>query len=84
MNSADYKLKFCRRLKQLRIKAGYATQESFANELLIPRNTYSTYEIRALLPTEMIPLVCELLNVGPWMLLTGQSDQFAPPNENGD
>ena len=84
MNPLTYKQKFFKRLQMLRKKAGYKTQYEVADELGISRNTYVSYETRTLLPHSLIPLVCELLNCGPWMLLTGQSDQFAPPLENGD
>ena len=83
-NSDEYRRKFCRRLKRLRENAGYSTQNGLAWELGISPGTYASYESRFLMPHHMIPLVCELLNCGPWMLLTGQSDQFAPPMENGD
>ena len=84
MNPLTYKQKFCKRLQMLRKRAGYKTQYDLADALGISRSTYVSYESRFLMPLHLMPLVCELLNCGPWMLLTGQSDQFAPPLENGD
>ena len=79
-----YNQQFFARLKKLRKDGGYSSQREFAEELGMSANSYATYESRTMLPHKLIPQVCELLNCGPWMLLTGQSDQFAPPSENGD
>ena len=84
MTPLAYKQRFFKRIQMLRKKAGYTSVAKFAQELGIDQATCASYESRTFVPHHLLPLVCELLNCGPWMLLTGQSDQFAPPLENGD
>ena len=79
-----FRLEFCKRLRRLRIRAGFQSQAAFAGELGIPQSTYQQYEQYRGLPLEFIPDACEILGVGPWLLLTGQSDQFAPPLTGAD
>ena len=80
--SSHYTKDFCGRLKKLRQRAGYSNQSLFAEELGIAANTYASYESRTLLPHKLIPIVCELVNCSPWMLLTGQPGQFSPPADD--
>lgn len=79
MSNKPFRQHFLARLKKLRQRAGYSTQAAFAKELGISANNYAQYETRTLLPHSLIPEVCELLNVSPWMLLTGQPGQMSPP-----
>ena len=47
-------------------------------------STYQKYESTTVLPTYLLPKVCEILNVGPWLLITGTADIFAPPLEKAN
>ena len=81
--NAAYRIEFFDRLKTMRKEAGYRTQFSIARELEVSTATYARYETRTLVPHHLIPLVCELLNCSPWLLLTGQPGEFSPPLVDG-
>lgn len=72
-----YRKAFRRRLKQIRQDAGY-TQAEFARALDVPEKTYAKYESRSLLPTYLIPRICELTGHHAWFVLTGQSPESQP------
>ena len=74
----SYTDKTCERLRAFRKDAGFTTS-AVAEHLKIPTALYVLYEEHDLVPHQLIPPLCELLNLSPWHYLTGMSDEFAPP-----
>lgn len=64
---------FAKRLRALRIAAGYETAKSFAEALAIEPGTYNRYERAEAEPTfESLLLMCDLLKTTPDFLLAGK------------
>jgi len=74
----EYTVKVCARLRAFRIEAGL-TMSDVAERLKIPSPLYALYEEYELVPHQIIPPLCELLNMSPWYYLTGMSDELSPP-----
>ena len=73
-----YALAVCARLRAFRTDAGL-TSSDVAEHLEIPTALYVLYEQYELVPHQVIPPLCELLNMSPWYYLTGVSDDLSPP-----
>ena len=73
-----YTEKVCKRLRAFRQEAGF-TESAVAEHLKIPTALYVLYEEYELVPHQLIPPLCELLNFSPWHYLTGMSDEYSPP-----
>lgn len=73
-----YVVKVCKRLRAFREEAGL-TASAVAEHLKIPTDLYLLYEEYELVPHQLIPPLCELLNFSPWYYLTGMSDELSPP-----
>ena len=67
-----------KRLKAIRQESGF-TVSVVAEHLHIPTALYLLYEEYELVPHQLIPPLCELLNISPWHYLTGRSDELSPP-----
>ena len=67
-----------KRLRALREEAGFPASD-VAGHLNIPTALYVLYEENELVPHQLIPPLCELLNISPWHYLTGLSDLLSPP-----
>jgi len=67
-----------KRLRAFRDESGY-TASVVAEHPNIPIALYSLYEEYELVPHQLIPPLCELLNFSPWHYLTGLSDELSPP-----
>ena len=67
-----------KRLKAIRQESGF-TASVVAEHLHIPTALYLLYEEYELVPHQLIPPLCELLNFSPWHYLTGLSDERSPP-----
>lgn len=66
------------RIKEAR-KAKKMTQQKFADELGLKRNTVATYEIGAGLPSDRtIVDICQKFNINESWLRTGEGDMFVP------
>ncbi len=74
----NYVAKTCARLRAFREEAGLAAS-AVAEHLKIPTALYLLYEEVELVPHQLIPPLCELLNLSPWHDLTGMSDALSPP-----
>ncbi len=74
----NYAAKVCNRLKAFRQESGF-TESVVAEHLKIPTALYVLYEEYELVPHQLIPPLCELLNFSPWHYLTGMSDELSPP-----
>ena len=68
----------CARLRAFRADAGF-TASDVAEHLEIPTALYVLYEKYELVPHQVIPPLCGLLNMSPWYYLTGKSDELSPP-----
>ncbi len=75
---SNYVGKTCARLKAFREEVGL-TASAVAEHLQIPTALYLLYEEYELVPHQLIPPLCELLNFSPWHYLTGMSDVLSPP-----
>ncbi len=73
-----YALRVCARLRAFRTEVGHAAPD-VAEYLEIPTALYAHYEDYELVPHQLIPRLCELLNFSPWHYLTGMSDENSPP-----
>ncbi len=73
-----YAKKTCARLRAFREEAGLTTS-AVAEHLKIPTALYVLYEEYELVPHQLIPPLCELLNFSPWHYLTGMPDALSPP-----
>ena len=67
-----------KRLRLFREEAGF-TAPVVAEHLNIPTALYAIYEKYELVPHQLIPPLCEMLNLSPWRYLTGLSDELSPP-----
>ena len=67
-----------KRLRAFREESGF-TESVVAEHLNIPTALYVLYEEYELVPHQLIPPLCELLNISPWHYLTGSSDLLSPP-----
>ena len=74
----DFVAKTCERLKFFRRNAGFS-KSAVAEHLRIPVPLYELYEKHELVPHQLIPSLCELLNLSPWYYLTGMADELSPP-----
>jgi transcriptional regulator with XRE-family HTH domain len=74
----EYAQSVCARLKAFRKGAGF-TAQVVAKHLNIPTSLYELYEQYELVPHQIIPPLCELLNISTWHFLTGKSDELSPP-----
>jgi hypothetical protein len=74
----NYATKVCRRLRIFREESGL-TAPAVAEHLNMPTALYVLYEENELVPHQLIPPLCELLNISPWLYLTGKSDAHSPP-----
>lgn len=73
-----YAEKVCQRLRAYRQEAGI-TASAVAEHLKIPTDLYALYEQYELVPHQLIPPLCEFLNLSPWQYLTGMSAELSPP-----
>jgi transcriptional regulator with XRE-family HTH domain len=73
-----YAAKVGMRLRAFRKEAGF-TASVVAEHLNIPTALYLLYEEHELVPHQLIPPLCKLLNFSPWHYLTGLSDELSPP-----
>ena len=73
-----YAKKACARLRAFREEAGL-TASAVAEHLKIPTALYVLYEEYELVPHQLIPPLCELLNFSSWHYLTGMPDELSPP-----
>ncbi len=73
-----YAISVCKRLRAFRKHAGLAAS-AVAEHLQIPTALYVLYEKNELVPHQLIPPLCEFLNLSPWHYLTGLSDELSPP-----
>ena len=73
-----YAAKVGMRLREFRKEAGF-TASVVAEHLIIPTALYLLYKEHELVPHQLIPPLCELLNFSPWHYLTGLSDELSPP-----
>ena len=73
-----YALAVCARLRAFRADAGL-TASDVAEHLKIPTALYVLYEKYELVPHQVIPPLCEFLNMSPWYYLRGTSDELSPP-----
>lgn len=74
----DFAVKTCERLKTFRRNAGFS-KSAVAEHLKIPMPLYELYEKYELVPHQLIPSLCELLDFSPWYYLTGMADELSPP-----
>ena len=74
----NYVAKTCKQLRTIREDRGLAAS-AVAEHLKIPTALYALYEEHELVPHQLIPPLCELLNLSPWYYLTGMSYEFSPP-----
>ncbi len=74
----SYVVKTCARLKAFREETGL-TASDVAEHLQIPTALYVLYEGHELVPHQLIPPLCEFLNMSSWFYLTGKSDELSPP-----
>jgi hypothetical protein len=74
----EYAKSVCARLRVFRKGAGFTTPV-VAKHLNIPTSSYELYEEYELVPHQLIPSLCELLNISTWHFLTGKSDELSPP-----
>jgi hypothetical protein len=74
----EYAQAVCARLRAFRKGAGFTTSV-VAEHLNIPTSLYVLYEEYLLVPHQVIPPLCELLNISTWHYLTGKSDELSPP-----
>ncbi len=74
----SYAARTCARLRAFREEAGLAAS-AVAEHLQIPTALYVLYEEHELVPHQLIPPLCEFLNLSPWYYLTGLSDTLSPP-----
>ena len=74
----EYAQTVCARLRAFREGSGFTTSV-VAEHLNIPSSLYVLYEEYLLVPHQVIPALCELLNVSTWHYLTGKSDELSPP-----
>ncbi len=72
-----YAVETCKRLRAFREEAGLAAS-AVAEHLQIPTDLYVMYEEHWLVPHQLIPALCELLNLSPWYYLTGLPDELSP------
>ena len=79
----NYVVKTCARLKAFREEVGL-TASAVAEHLKIPTALYALYEEYELVPHQLIPPLCEFLNLSPWHYLTGMSDEHSPPPIRSD
>lgn len=64
---------FAKRLKAMRIAAGYETAKTFADALDMQSGTYGKYERAEAEPSfECLLLICDLLRTTPDFLLAGK------------
>ena len=75
---SKYALNVCARLRAFRIESGLEASD-VAEHLKIPTALYLLYEKHELVPHQIIPPLCILLNLSSWHYLTGLSDELAPP-----
>ena len=73
-----FAISVCKRLRAFREEAGLAAS-AVAEHLQIPTALYVLYEEYELVPHQLIPPLCEFLNLSPWHYLTGLSDALSPP-----
>lgn len=72
------------RIKKLR-KALDLTQQEFANQLNIKRNTVATYETGKSNPSDAaVNLICKTFNVSEVWLRTGKGEMFAERSESDE
>lgn len=72
-----------KRLRAFREESGF-TASVVAEHLNVPSALYVLYEEYELVPHQLIPPLCELLNFSPWHYLTGLSDELSPPFRSDD
>ena len=77
-SNMNYAEKTCKRLRAFREEVGL-TASTVAEHLKIPTALYLLYEEHELVPHQLIPPLCEFLNLSPWHYLTGLSDALSPP-----
>lgn len=66
------------RIKEVR-KAKHLTQQKFADELGLKRNTVGGYEINTVTPSDRtISDICQKFNISESWLRTGEGDMFTP------
>jgi transcriptional regulator with XRE-family HTH domain len=70
-NGSDYKTGFLRRTKEARERANF-TQEQIARVLQIAQDRYKQYEVRSLLPHQLIGPFCAATRVTETWLLSGE------------
>lgn len=64
---------FAKRLKALRIAAGYDTSREFCDEIGVKEGTYNRYERGETEPNfETLIRICQVLNTDPTFLLLGK------------
>lgn len=78
-----YTTNVCKRLRAFREDAGIEAS-AVAEHLRIPTALYVLYEEYELVPHQLIPPLCEFLNLSPWYYLTGLSDKYSPPFRSGE
>ena len=74
----NYAVKTCKRLRAFREETGFAAS-AVAEHLQIPTDLYVMYEEHWLVAHQLIPALCEFLNLSPWYYLTGLPDKLSPP-----
>lgn len=75
---SKYRTEFIARIKAARALAGKSHQE-VADALGVQKNTYTTWELRTLMPLQHVIPFCQFVGADPYQILTGQPFRLGRP-----